>query len=210
MQPSESAPSSPQGALVPLLPHPSIDADDNWQPILHASNQVVLYNPTSHALSIRHRSTHSPTASKCPYCHRPLPHEYPSQPPTSYDLVDAQESGDLRNRVANYFQLLAVANETSSRPITPVAIADEVDAINGASNMARSSPRALSADAMADGYFKAFFKEECKLGMGANGSVFLCQVRAPSPPYFRKMNSYEYLQHVLHGTSLGMPLALQV
>ena len=28
---------------------------------------------------------------------------------------------------------------------------------------------------MAEGYFKAFFQEEYKLGMGANGSVFLCQ-----------------------------------
>jgi hypothetical protein len=29
---------------------------------------------------------------------------------------------------------------------------------------------------MAEGYFKAFFKEEYRLGMGANGSVYLCQV----------------------------------
>lgn len=29
---------------------------------------------------------------------------------------------------------------------------------------------------LAEGYFNAFFKEECKLGMGANGSVFLCAV----------------------------------
>ncbi|EEB90738.1 hypothetical protein MPER_11017, partial [Moniliophthora perniciosa FA553] len=28
---------------------------------------------------------------------------------------------------------------------------------------------------MAEGYFKAFFQEEYKLGMGANGSVYLCQ-----------------------------------
>ncbi|THU97930.1 kinase-like protein [Dendrothele bispora CBS 962.96] len=37
---------------------------------------------------------------------------------------------------------------------------------------------------MAEGYFNMFFKEEWKLGMGANGSVFLCQ-------------------HVLDGNSLG-------
>jgi hypothetical protein len=30
---------------------------------------------------------------------------------------------------------------------------------------------------MAEGYFKAFFQEEARLGMGANGSVFLCQVK---------------------------------
>ncbi|GJE86683.1 serine/threonine protein kinase-like protein [Phanerochaete sordida] len=37
---------------------------------------------------------------------------------------------------------------------------------------------------MAEGYFKTFFQEECRLGMGANGSVFLCQ-------------------HMLDGNSLG-------
>jgi len=30
---------------------------------------------------------------------------------------------------------------------------------------------------MAQGYFSAFFKEERRLGMGANGTVYLCQVR---------------------------------
>jgi hypothetical protein len=29
---------------------------------------------------------------------------------------------------------------------------------------------------MAEGYFHTFFKEEMRLGMGAGGSVFLCQV----------------------------------
>lgn len=37
---------------------------------------------------------------------------------------------------------------------------------------------------MAEGYFKAFFQEEARLGMGANGTVFLCQ-------------------HVLNGNPLG-------
>ena len=36
--------------------------------------------------------------------------------------------------------------------------------------------RTLSSSSMAEGYFNAFFEEDCKLGAGANGSVFLCQV----------------------------------
>ncbi|KAF8415475.1 hypothetical protein L210DRAFT_974623, partial [Boletus edulis BED1] len=47
----ESAPSSPNQALVPAL----APLASEWRPILHASNQVVLYNPTLHALSI-HKS----------------------------------------------------------------------------------------------------------------------------------------------------------
>ncbi|OBZ78055.1 putative serine/threonine-protein kinase iksA [Grifola frondosa] len=43
---------------------------------------------------------------------------------------------------------------------------------------------AFRAENMAEGYFKAFFKEEYRIGMGANGSVFLCQ-------------------HVLDGNDLG-------
>ena len=31
--------------------------------------------------------------------------------------------------------------------------------------------------AMAEGYFQTFFKEEYRLGMGASGTVYLCQVR---------------------------------
>jgi hypothetical protein len=71
------------------------------------------------------------------------------------------------SRASNYFQLLAIANETS-RPSTPLPHTDET----------RSGRRssAFSPEAMADGYFKAFFQEECRLGMGAYGSVFLCQV----------------------------------
>lgn len=34
----------------------------------------------------------------------------------------------------------------------------------------------FGANSMAQGYFAAFFREEKRLGMGANGSVYLCQV----------------------------------
>ena len=63
------------------------DEEEQWQPILHASsNQVVLYNPRSHALSItsssaspsvvvtrRHRGRDHDTERWCPYCKQRLP-----------------------------------------------------------------------------------------------------------------------------------------
>jgi len=147
------------GALVAVA-----STDPEWQPIFQASSQVVLYNPTSHALSIR-SSTHEhlPRSSLCPYCNRPLP-------------VDSEEP-NAQARVANYFQLLEVSNETYSRPSTPPSVAEtSEESTNGKGTFASGS--------MAQGYFKTFFEEECRLGMGANGSVFLCQ-------------------HVLDGNRLG-------
>lgn len=85
----------------------------------------------------------------------------------------------------NYFQLLEISNE-SSRPSTPFARSPDV---NGAGYSAASSAHshplggggggsatAIHSEHMAEGYFSAFFREECRLGMGANGSVYLCQV----------------------------------
>ena len=131
--------------------------DQGWRTILQAQNQVVLYNPTSHALSIRPsvvQHDHLPDTSLCPYCNRPLP-------------TDNEGGEDAQDRAANYFQLLEVSNEASSRPSTPPII-------EPMSPAAESSTFAV--ETMAQGYFHAFFEEECRLGMGANGSVFLCQV----------------------------------
>ncbi|KAJ7274919.1 kinase-like protein [Mycena rebaudengoi] len=146
---SESPPSSPSREVVALVPS---GLEHEWQPIFHASNQVVLYNPTSHALSISSSSNYPPRERhQCPYCKQALPSDFGPEP----ELEDAAvESDSASFRASNYFQLLAIANETSS------------------------------PEAMAEGYFKAFFQEECRLGMGANGSVYLCQ-------------------HVLDGNPLG-------
>ena len=141
-------------ALI-TVPVPSVD--QGWRTILQAQNQVVLYNPTSHALSIRPSSMHQnhlPDTSLCPYCNRPLP-------------ADDESGGDIQDRVANYFQLLEVSNEAFSRPSTPPSI----EPMSPAGDSSTFPP-----ETMAQGYFTAFFKEECRLGMGANGTVFLCQV----------------------------------
>ncbi|KIM76169.1 hypothetical protein PILCRDRAFT_12941 [Piloderma croceum F 1598] len=152
--------SSPNRALLALAP-----VDPNWRPIFHASNQVVLYNPTSHAISIQESQFSRHHNISCPYCKQPLP---------GADL-DSDLDGEIDppfvsdsefSRASNYFQLLAIANETS-RPSTPLPHTD------GTRSTRRSS--AFSPEAMADGYFKAFFQEEYRLGMGAYGSVYLCQ-----------------------------------
>ncbi|CAK5264077.1 unnamed protein product [Mycena citricolor] len=153
-------------ALVQLVPVTS-DYHDHWQAISHISNQVVLYNPTSHALTIQHSSREALhiSASACPYCKRPLPDDV--------ELPEETLSEDGSTfRAHNYFQLLAVANETSSRPSTPTLHGRE------------ARPNAFASETMAEGYFKAFFQEECRLGMGASGTVYLCQ-------------------HVLDGNPLG-------
>lgn len=86
-----------------------------------------------------------------------------------HDDEDLRHEGGSQSRASNYFQLLAIANE-SSRPSSPPPL--------GNGDRASTFPR----EAMADGYFKAFFQEEYRLGMGANGSVFLCQVCTRSTP----------------------------
>lgn len=165
--PDESLSPSPDRAIVALLP-----LDSDWQPIFHISNQVVLYNPTSHALSIRHSSKSHKRPSQCPYCHRPFPRQ-DFEPDNDIDM--AMDSGTslesepaFHSRASNYFQLLAIANETASRPPSPTPIEHR--------STSRGRPSGtFPAEAMADGYFAAFFQEECRLGMGASGTVFLCQ-----------------------------------
>ncbi|KAJ7752461.1 kinase-like protein [Mycena maculata] len=159
----DSRPPSPRGALVALVP-----SEHDWQPIFHVSNQVVLYNPTSHALSIRHSSTFPQPAVQrpCPYCKQPLPSDFRPDPE-----IDEELDSEASSRASNYFHLLQIANETLSRPSTPPTPSE-------------TQSRTFPAEAMAEGYFKAFFQEEYRLGMGANGSVYLCQ-------------------HVLDGNPLG-------
>lgn len=174
---------------------PSQDRETSWQPILHASNQVVLYNPTSHALTIHHSSQSQSTTVKqsipplCPYCSQTLPagraeregavHSHDQDSPFTnlnrFEDVSAP-------RVSNYFQLLQVANESISRPLSPPlpptpSVPPSETSTRPSSPTGIDSNNVFTPESMAEGYFKAFFQEEARLGMGANGSVFLCQVK---------------------------------
>lgn len=154
----ESQPSTPTQAVAAIAP-----LEPEWQPIFHASNQVVLYNPTSHALSVTRSSVppHLAGCSPCPYCHRPLPAGFDGH----VENIQIRSDSGSHSRASNYFQLLAAANQTSSRPSSPPLT-------SGSETHHGVFPR----ETMAEGYFKAFFQEEYRLGMGANGSVYLCQV----------------------------------
>ncbi|KAF8157058.1 kinase-like domain-containing protein [Crassisporium funariophilum] len=270
--------SSSSSSMPPL----SGPEQEQWQPILHASNQVVLYNPRSHALSIASTSAapYPPSAvvvarrkrrddlelgGECPYCKQTLP--------TGFEAYDMREEGSGRgwghashglhreddedegrwepifedadegegdeeghietlstdpayhSRASDYFQLLAIANERariSDSSVPPGAfrvgvgvgdgdasIEDDTEGWRRQSRRDRSDTvtssysggsqrttppaattnpngkgNAFTAEKMAEGYFKTFFQEEYKLGMGANGTVYLCQ-------------------HVLDGNPLG-------
>ncbi|EIN08699.1 kinase-like protein [Punctularia strigosozonata HHB-11173 SS5] len=173
----ESRSPSPNSALVP----------SEWHTILQASNQVVLYNPTSHAISIRRSPgalSRAALPALCPYCHRVLSEDTGHTAVDDLDdvkLEDLARAANSSSRAPDYFQLLEVANETLSRPSTPPLTYETEE---GEAQTSGEDGNAFTGENMADGYFRAFFKEECKLGMGASGSVFLCQ-------------------HVLDGNPLG-------
>lgn len=170
-----------ENALVP-----SQDRETSWRPILHASNQVVLYNPTSHALTIHRLSSHSTTLDQpvpplCPYCSQPLPERDGSVNAHEQDSIftNLNRFEDVSGpRASNYFQLLEVANDSASRPPSPPLHSSHSVSPSQVNNRSPSPPgdNVFTPDTMAEGYFKAFFQEEARLGMGANGSVFLCQV----------------------------------
>ena len=222
---------------------------EQWQPILHASNQVVLYNPRSHALSIaaastgpavmvtRRRRDHEEIGGRCPYCKQSLPvgfetYDFGRSMASDEHIGGREENqggqdsgrwsegqwdhdqgvpyGDDRedqletlstdpayhSRASNYFRLLAIANErstgmsSSSTPHDSYSVGSSGSYANDersgsalgdgthrrSTTMPDDANNAFPADKMAEGYFKTFFQEEYKLGMGANGSVFLCQV----------------------------------
>lgn len=178
-----SVPPSPRNALVILTSE--VDTADNpaWRAILSDSHQVVLYNSSSHALTVRPHSDAPglPSHGTCPYCSRPLDDD---KPPLQFNgFTEAPEM----SRASNYFQLLEIANETSSRPSSGLKrsrLGGGARPDGAGSSFSKRDGPAFSVESMAEGYFSAFFKEEYRLGMGANGSVFLCQ-------------------HVLDGNPLG-------
>jgi hypothetical protein len=146
-------------------------SEQDWQPILHSSNQVVLYNPKSHALSISHSASHLTIHNNtCPFCKRVIPEgfEHDTSQGNAFDEADPT----YHTRKPDYFQLLSIANESSPGP--PPLTAHENS--EQAEERTNGTPRAFPPNTMAEGYFNRFFKEEYKLGMGANGSVYLCQV----------------------------------
>lgn len=149
----------------------SIAADQSRQ----TSNQLILYHPPSHALSVRPHAEIQPVAGPsrpprqplllaydpatpspaaiCPYCSQTLPStsQVPSTPEPALGKTP-------------YFQILERAHE-GSRPPSP--------RLRHTSPTPTPDAREEEGDVPSKGYYERFFREETRLGMGAEGSVYL-------------------------------------
>jgi hypothetical protein len=249
-------------------PREPIESYTLWQPILRASDQIVLYNPASHAINIVPASLNTvstlslPFTNRrnanatgvCPYCRRPMderPHDFATGQgsPHVYDMAQIEMSSD-------YFQVLqdvnggviveelqdsdqsSVHTQESFARFEDAYVEDSrvpsrrwsrvsIDSDSGSGNstggtdppesmhsfsepnntpgsksgtsLGRSTATTRLAQPSAgftaerptveepengtfntakssSGYYSTFFREETRLGMGANGSVYLCQV----------------------------------
>lgn len=171
----------------------------------------------------------------CPYCKQELPVDFEGFRPhaesdssaemrweesvgSSDEYEEVSSDPAYHSRASDYFRLLAIANETSSRrpsrSPSPYRVGGggggegerhRSESIPrdqaGSAEENRSTRGVFPAEKMAEGYFKTFFQEEYKLGMGANGTVYLCQVRGRSPTVYHVLRPL--LQHVLDGNPLG-------
>lgn len=147
----------------------------DWRPIGHTSNQLVLYHPASHALrvrtqppspprstfpsnlvrandALRRRSPDSATRPLCLLCRQPVPRN-------GLGEVAAISGMD------SYFQTLEHVHSESESFSQGMGVDDLLNSPQTDS----SNEENLSAT----GYYARFFQEVRKLGMGAEGSVYL-------------------------------------
>ncbi|BEJ13856.1 hypothetical protein CspHIS471_0310300 [Cutaneotrichosporon sp. HIS471] len=170
----------------------------SWTPIGETSNQLIVYHAPSHAIQVvphpRHDPSHSSSSNqlrvlptqvtkakparlnppsesdKCPLCGHdrfPFAQSANTHIPLSSDYDEAAEG--------HYFRVLERAHE-SSRPGTPVSARPDRSTQSPPSTPTGRGERLPNEDASdlpAMGYYRRFFKEERRLGIGAEGSVFL-------------------------------------
>ncbi len=164
--PTPSAPTTPQQALISVsqVPVPA----SAWRPILEASGQLVLYNPTSHALSITQNSLppsnssrgHDHASQRCPYCSQVLPTDVRLFSRNRGEEDHLHDGRRHTRRAPNYFQLLELANmEGTLRPSSPPQLPG-----NGEAPQSEEAPTGFLKGSMAQGYFSAFFREERRIG----------------------------------------------
>ncbi|BEI98504.1 hypothetical protein CcaverHIS631_0308030 [Cutaneotrichosporon cavernicola] len=169
----------------------------SWTPIGETSNQLIVYHASSHAIQVVPHPRHDPShpsssnqlrvlptqvtkakparlnppseSDKCPLCgHDRFPFAQSAHDsPLSSDYDEAAEG--------HYFRVLERAHE-SSRPGTPVSARPDRSTHSPSSTPTGRGERLPNEDASdlpAMGYYRRFFKEERRLGIGAEGSVFL-------------------------------------
>ncbi|WWC87201.1 uncharacterized protein L201_002087 [Kwoniella dendrophila CBS 6074] len=117
------------------------------------------------------------TVPHCPYCSQPLPSanstDQEAQSPRFNQ--DDRSQGDVRARSLardKYFRILEQAHE-GSRPPSPTPSTPRKRFQTPLMEQDDDDDNLDEADFPARGYYDRYFKEESKLGMGAEGSVFL-------------------------------------
>lgn len=119
---------------------------------------------------------------RCPYCSQPVREPAESDPFTAPSTNAASTP---------YFHILERAHE-SSRPSSPApkrtARASQLRFSQADAEASETDEEELGTSKGAEGYYERFFREECRLGIGAEGSVYLAQhviggnVLGKSPP----------------------------
>ncbi|OWZ45392.1 other/IKS protein kinase [Cryptococcus neoformans c8] len=187
------------------------ELEQDWRPIGHTSNQLVLYHPASHALRVRIQPPSSPRST------------FPSNIVRANDALK-RRSPDLATRplcllcrqpvsrnglgevaaisgMDSYFQTLEHVHSESESFSEGMGI----DNLLNAPQMDTSNEENSSAT----GYYVRFFKEVRKLGMGAEGSVYLAVHHIEGDTLgtyaVKKIavgESKEYLHKILHEVKL--------
>ena len=163
------------------------------------SNQLVLYHASSHAVTVQPHTpdgqpaqkdltprvprtrprplllpyrSHTPTQTPppveiprttCPYCNQTLP----SSPTAGNTATESSEVPLMSN---GYFQILERAYE-GSRPPSPRLREKSQTPFSPLSESEERKDE--DEDLPAKGYYERYFREEKRLGMGAEGSVYL-------------------------------------
>lgn len=164
--------------------------------IRHTSNQLILYHPSSHALAVQPHSvvpkagpsrptrplllpyrTGSPAPEAtavqqlCPTCSQPIEFARSGRE----GLPSGVETPSKKDR--GYFQILEEAHE-GSRPPSPSPRRTERTRTRTPTPFTthqsdQDEDTLDERDFPAKGYYDRYFREEGRLGMGAEGSVFL-------------------------------------
>ncbi|KAF2482415.1 Ca2+/calmodulin-dependent protein kinase [Neohortaea acidophila] len=185
-----------------LIPYPY----QNGQIVLRQGNSVVVLDANSRQLSVRRDVDHSMELSECPYCHRPLHDDSPTEASGSRSHSDSAFNSGDRFISPEYFQRLAESQRGSPsgspgpatpsvRAFQPALRSGHSRDVSGAqgpptgaefigSEPSISARQRISQSAFSPGYFKKFFTELRVLGKGGNGVVLL-------------------VEHVIDGFALG-------
>lgn len=159
------------------------------------SHQLIVYHPPSHAIQVvphpdrsrarSHETTEhtdpiqlatpdslpvevvAHSSSGCPLCGRPWGASSPGSPDRREEVLPDQQGQ------GHYFRVLEMAHE-SSRPGTPLPANDDISFTSSPhASPGNHNDSIEDSDLPARGYYHRFFKEDSRLGIGAEGSVYL-------------------------------------